>query len=202
MKKIIIFMMFSAFLHSANFINRDENFGNSLDIKVNNINNQKTKNSQTVCNYVSDPNLYERSVIKLIKNNKLNGKIYCDNDGINMVYTTGNTNKTIQIGLVYKHVELGDNIKEINSLLTKSRADINKLLPNNIFLSDSIGMPRYYHYRIYLDFGNYKFMFLDSVLDVSTNDWTNYINKEVEATPEIYQLLLDEGYFSTTNVIY
>ena len=71
-------MMFSAFLHSANFINRDENFGNSLDIKVNNINNQKTKNSQTVCNYVSDPNLYERSVIKLIKNNKLNGKIYCD----------------------------------------------------------------------------------------------------------------------------
>ena len=163
--------------------------------------------SENKCEYTSDPSIYERSVIKLVNKYKLENKIYCTNSGDKLIYQTGDIHENMQIGLTYHFKNYNDLIDNFIKVLSEFSADRDKLIPNNLSNADKIGLPRYYHFRMYVFLEDQKksFMFFDDVLDTypEKGEWMYYINEEFKKTaPSLYNIFIEEGYFATKNIIY
>ena len=92
------------------------------------------------CKYIADPNIHERSIIKLIRKYKLDDKIYCTKDGEKLAYRTGDFGEYMQIGIVYRFKDIDDFGNKISSAMIDFDKNRDKLLPNNLSVVDKIGM--------------------------------------------------------------
>lgn len=101
------------------------------------------------CKYVSDPNADLRTFIEVIKEEKLENKIYCDEDNVKMIYYLNN-NKNINIGFVYKVKNLDwVTPEELGKSMKQFGEDVSKILDNKKLRSKKYSNEAYA--RMYLE---------------------------------------------------
>ena len=74
------------------------------------------------CNWVSDPDIFVRKQIEIIRKNNLESKVYCDVEDTLMVYYLDNDFEELEIGLLYNKKEK----KEKKIIERNSKVDNNK----------------------------------------------------------------------------
>ena len=60
------------------------------------------------CNWVSDPDIFVRKQIEIIRKNNLESKVYCDVEDTLMVYYLDDDFEELEIGLLYNKKEKKD----------------------------------------------------------------------------------------------
>lgn len=160
------------------------------------------------CSYITDPNIYIRKLIESIKELNYENKVYCDEDGIKMIYYYGNDYEDMEIGLV-KHVENFNNLYEDEVIeftfnLLKDSSKIMKLYSQkmrtikNTYQNIS-DLPENINVRIYIESEEDVIMISKSVVSLSDGESAFFFNKELEDVVSNMEL---ENYYFTDDVIY
>ncbi len=170
--------------------------------------------SQT-CKWISDkPSFYEKKIIDMIKNSRMESKVYCDIENDRMVYQTGNEEKypeTLEIGLIYNNTEKKKlTYEKIFEYILQFYDDVEKLNPvSNLSDREYSFSPKYYNYRMYLYFPEEDdtIMVLKHTFDTDEGDWFFYYSSEFfdranENEVEIIEYFEDIKIFSTEDIIY
>ena len=162
------------------------------------------------CNWVSDPDVYVRNEIELIKKYKLENKIYCDNNNDYMVYYLDDDFEELEIGFIYNEKEKKElTVDEFIKIMNNFSKNIDKIRPANLTTSERLNAPKYYNYRLYIYDPDEEFddiyMFLKATLDtsVSNPNWVKYYNQEYfDKDAEIIEFFKENGIYPTKDEIY
>lgn len=162
------------------------------------------------CNWVSDPDIFVRKQIEIIRKNNLESKVYCDVEDTLMVYYLDNDFEELEIGLLYNKKEKKElTVDEFIKISNNFFKELNKIRPVNLTNSERVDAPKYYNYRLYIYNPDEKegdiYMFLKATLDTSVTspNWSKYYNKEFfEKDSEMIEFFKKNGIYPTEDIVY
>lgn len=159
------------------------------------------------CQFMSDPDIYQRKMIDTIKELKFQEKIYCDEDDEKMVYYFDSSD-FLQVGLVYNSEDIEKkSVKELSEMFKIFASDSQKIY--NLFSkkfnstkASSIDIDGV-EIRMYIETPEEYIMFSKIVLDFEAVDASGYINSDYKSLiKDNFSGLLKMQIYYTDDILY